>query len=137
MMASSSAILLDTHAIIWWLGSPSLRPDLDRTLQPFPVRLVSPISLWEISMLVERGRIALDRPTGRWAEHLVGREDVQVVEITPRIAVRAGQLQDFHGDPADRILAATAIDHGVPLATKDRRIQDWSDKTGHLACAWD
>src|SRR5690349_14871069 len=94
-------------------GRPVARPaPLDA---PAPATgMISPITCWEVAMLVEKGRVALDRPLARWVDDLVASE-VDVAELTPAIAAAAGVLDDFHGDPADRLIYATAAERGLPL----------------------
>jgi PIN domain nuclease of toxin-antitoxin system len=124
-----SAPLLDTHAWFWWvkqdpaLGAATITA-LDRlatTTRP----VVSVISLWEIAMLVERRRLALDVPLREWLDAAAHPRKVELVQITPAIAAATADLpSDFQRDPADRILVATSRVLGVPMLTYDRRITD-------------
>jgi PIN domain nuclease of toxin-antitoxin system len=79
---------------------------------------VSAISLWEIAMLVSKGRLAIPGPLLPWFQEALSREKIRLVPITPAIAVISGALP-IHGDPADRLIAATALDFDCPLATVD------------------
>lgn len=119
--------LLDTHVWIWWmLRTDDLEPmvlkrldDLARGSRP----LLSAMSLWEMAMLVERGRVVLKGDLRRWLRVAAGPETVEVVPITPDIAAASASLpSSFHRDPADRLLVATAKVRGCPVLTHDERI---------------
>jgi PIN domain nuclease of toxin-antitoxin system len=85
------------------------------------------ISCFEVAMAVTRGRISIDRGILDWLETAIAQPKVELLQITPGIAARAGQLGgSFHGDPADRIIAATAIMHSATLVTKDDRIRNYA-----------
>ncbi len=130
-------VVLDTHALLWWHAeSDRLSGDALRAIEYAEVVLVSPISFWEISMLVQKGRVGLDRPTAVWVGDFQLTERVEVADLTPTIAVRAAELLDFHGDPADRILVATAVSCGAPLITKDEKIHAHGRLVGSLTTLW-
>ena len=135
--AKSTAIVLDTHALIWWQAESSMLSRRAATTITNAARiLVSPISFWELSMLVVKRRIALDRPTIAWVNDFLTEDRVEVADLTPSIAVAAGLLADFHGDPADRLIAATAIKHGAVLVTKDNKIHKFAKASATLATTW-
>jgi PIN domain nuclease of toxin-antitoxin system len=114
-------ILVDTHALLWWLSSPhKLSRRAARTLKSARRVGVAAISTWEIAMLVTKGRIRLDRPALEWINDALAVERVELVPLTPAIAVHAARFPP--GDPADRIIAATAVIEGVPLISADERI---------------
>ena len=119
--------LLDTHAWIWWvdqdarLGAKTIAvlDSLSRDQRPF----LCDISLWEVAMLAERGRIELDLPLGEWLDAAAHPRSVQIVSITQRIAVAVASLPDsFHRDPADRLIVATSRALGIPVLSHDRLI---------------
>ncbi len=84
------------------------------------VLLVSAISCWEVAMLVAKGRLQLDRDVLVWISQALAHECTDLAPITPEIAVRAARLDgSFPGDPADRLIVATALVNGASLATKD------------------
>jgi PIN domain nuclease of toxin-antitoxin system len=129
-------VVLDTHALLWWHAkSDRLSAKALRAINDASVVLVSPISFWEIAMLVRKGRVALDRPTGVWVSDFQSTDRVEISDLTPGIAVAAAELLDLHGDPADRILVATANAHGVPLVTKDEKIHDHA-KLASVTALW-
>ncbi|RJP37681.1 MAG: type II toxin-antitoxin system VapC family toxin [Phycisphaerales bacterium] len=120
-------LLLDTHILIWWMnGSDQLPAKLRRILRRArhtPPVFVSDISLWETAVLVELGRIELDMPLQEWLERASAAPLVERVGITPAVAAETTRLPaDFHRDPADRILAATARALGLRLMTVDQRL---------------
>lgn len=125
-MPAADALVVDTHALLWWLaGSDRLSSTAGRALEAAEAVLVSPISCWEVAMLTAKERVALDRPVATWVADLVGSGGpAEVAELTPQVAVTAGLLADFHGDPADRLIFATAQTLGVPLVSKDRRLHE-------------
>ncbi len=117
-------VVLDTHAFVWWVAKPThLAAGARRAIAASSRRGVAAISLWEVAMLVERGRLKLDRDVGDWLSDAVAEEGVEVLELSPEIAVRSTRLaRSFHGDPADQLIVATAMVHGCPLVTRDERI---------------
>ncbi|HEX7131842.1 MAG TPA: type II toxin-antitoxin system VapC family toxin [Iamia sp.] len=129
-------VLLDTHALLWWQeGSEQLGAGAVEAIEGAARILIGPITCWEVAMLVAKGRVAPDRPVARWVDDLVS-GTVEVAEITPRIATAAGSLVEFHGDPADRLIYATAATDGHVLVTKDRRMADHAAAPGGVRVAW-
>ena len=117
-------IVLDTHAWLFWRGEPTrLGPAALAAIESADQVGVSAISAWEVSTLARRGRIGLDSEPARWVRRaLVGARTVEL-PLTAAIAAVAGSLEDgFPGDPADRIVYATAVAAGAPLVTRDRAI---------------
>ncbi len=108
---------LDTHILLYALAG-DLTPREKRLLSTHPWSL-SAISLWEIAKLAQLGRIAIDLDD---AELLRTLAPIHVWPITIEVC-RAIAGIDFKSDPADEIIAATSIVHGVPLVTRDRRIR--------------
>jgi PIN domain nuclease of toxin-antitoxin system len=130
-------VLLDTHAILWWKagGDRLSAPAADRISAASAV-LISPLSCWEIAMLVRKKRIRLDRPTQTWTVDVLAADNVDIEPLTASIAVAGTELTDFHGDPVDRILVATAAARRVALVTKDRLIHDYARSTDEVDAVW-
>jgi PIN domain nuclease of toxin-antitoxin system len=119
-------IVLDTHAWLWWVADPKKlsRPAQD-AIDHAEQLGVATISCWEIAMLVEASRIELDRAVGSWIEQALGDARTQSLPLTSTIAVRAALLgrDGFTGDPADRVIYATARNAGARLVTRDRSLR--------------
>lgn len=131
-------MLLDTHAVLWWAnGGASLSTRARAEIARAQEILVSPISCWEIATLVRGGRIALDRDLHAWTARLFATDRVRIASLSPGAATVAGSLGDgFPGDPADRLLYATARDHAVAFVTKDARLRAWSRESGDVRTIW-
>jgi PIN domain nuclease of toxin-antitoxin system len=96
---------------------------------------VSAISAWEIATLIRRGRLALDADPKTYLAHLFNLRGVREVAVSGEIGRIAGTLpSDLHGDPADRIIIATAQTLRLPLATRDRNIVEFAKKLGGFSC---
>jgi PIN domain nuclease of toxin-antitoxin system len=129
-------ILLDTHVVIWSamddarLGSKArkLIADRDQT-DPFHV---SAISAWEIALLVSKGRLNLGGPAQDWLAKTMKHPAWQTIQVDVETAVESVNLPgDFHNDPADRFIVATARLQGFALLTADQAILEYS-KAGHV-----
>lgn len=84
---------------------------------------ISIISCWEVAKLVEHNRLNLPSPIEEWIEKALQYPGIRLLNLTPRIVVEATQLPgNFHRDPADQLIVATARVHEIPLATADRKI---------------
>jgi PIN domain nuclease of toxin-antitoxin system len=118
-------ILLDTHVWIWWAAEPKkLSEKARRAIDSDDEIGVSAISTWEVAMLVSKGRLELDRDVLLWVRQALALPKVTLIPLSPEIAVASATLgTGFPGDPADRILAATALRLRVPLVTRDRRLR--------------
>ena len=121
-------VLLDTHLWLWWLlGSPQLpmreRQAIDQSAQARQLRLAA-ISLWEAQMLQAKGRLQLDQPFEHWLRRAAAADVITVLPLDSEVVIRVNSLPaDFHGDPADRLIVATALAQGLPLATFDGNIR--------------
>lgn len=119
-------ILLDTHAWVWWVhGDDRLggraKEAIERAEQEGLG--VSVISCWEVAKLVERCRLELPHSLEEWFALALAYPGVRLLELTPAIAIESTRLPgEFHRDPADQMLVATARIHQAPIATVDRRI---------------
>ena len=114
-------LLLDTHVLLWALsdaGQLAERASAELAEED-NLRWLSPITAWEITMLVRKEKIRLPRPVGEWLPWIRREFPVQEAPITSAIAQRAGEMP---GDPADAFLVATAITLGFTLVTADQRL---------------
>jgi PIN domain nuclease of toxin-antitoxin system len=88
---------------------------------------VSVISVWEVGLLDSKGRISLSMDCERWIKAALATPGLELAPLTPSIAILSTRLPgEFHGDPADRILVATARMEGAHLLTKDQKILDYA-----------
>lgn len=119
-----NTILLDTHALHWWAAEPAkLSKAATKTLSECDEVAVAAVSWFELAWLARHGRIALTVPIRTWLERLSA--GVRTVGVSPGIADTAvGLPSSFPGDPADRLIYATAIEQGWQLVTKDRRMRE-------------
>ncbi len=119
-----TTVLLDTHVLHWWSAEPDrLSQRAARAVRSAGELAVAGITWYELAWLARHDRIALSIPLGSWLEQLAA--TVRTVGITPAIATAAAALPEtFAGDPADRIIYASAVEHGWTLVTKDRRLRD-------------
>ena len=128
--------LLDTHIWVWWLtGDPALtareRTALDGAANAGDLCLAA-ISLWEAQMLHARGRLSLPVPFPDWLQRAAAPPVVTVLPLDVQVVTALAKLPgSFHGDPADRLIVATARAHQLPLATHDTRI-----RTSRTVRAW-
>jgi PIN domain nuclease of toxin-antitoxin system len=135
-MSPTTPLLLDTHVWIWLMeGSPGrLSPGVVRAVEEAAAEgsvRVHPLSVWELGMLVRKGRLSLAGPVERWVEEALAVEGVTLTPLTSGMALEAAALPDpFPGDPVDRMLVATARILGATLVTADRRILEGAEVAG-------
>jgi PIN domain nuclease of toxin-antitoxin system len=120
-------IVVDTHAWLWWVNEEAaLSESARRTIEQADVIGVATISTMEVAALVERKRITLDTDVRPWVAQALAVDRVRELPLTAEIAVEAGSFgSDFVGDPADRIIYATAIATGSKLVTRDRFLRTY------------
>jgi PIN domain nuclease of toxin-antitoxin system len=128
-------ILLDTHVIVWFMqADPRLggkaRSAIETARRGEGIG-ISAITPWEIAMLAGKGRLSLGRPVSEWVRQTLEMDGISLAPLDPVIAVEAGELAGLHGDPADRIIIATARYHDAALVTADRIILDHA-AAGHV-----
>lgn len=134
--APAGAVVLDTHALVWLLqGSPRLGPQSRAQIEAAAATdraFVAAISVWEIAMLVAKGRLALDREVGEWIAAALSLPGLRLAPLDPRVAVDATRLPgEIHGDPADRMIVATARQRAATLITDDQLVLQYSTD-GHV-----
>lgn len=122
-------IVLDTHAWLWWVGEPArLGRAGRREIERAKSIGVPAICCLEVAALVVRQRINLDRPPLQWLLDALSVPRVELLPVTPAVAVRAAQLPaDFPGDPADRLIVATTLIESGTLVSKDERVRGFGD----------
>lgn len=130
-----SAVLLDTCAAIWLAFGDPVRPDAlatIRTAQAMGAAFVSPITAWEVGTKVAKGRLDLDLAPEEWFERFLGLPGVRLADLTPRLLIASTALPGQPpGDPADRIVIATARALDAPVVTRDRLILPYA-AAGHV-----
>lgn len=130
-------ILLDTHTLIWWIHESSRLSQKARKAIQYEKEngklFVSSVSVWEICLLVKKERLQLSMDTDSWLEKIKSLPFVQFIPVDNTIAFKSVFLPgEFHADPADRMIVATAREKGVKLVTGDERIQ----KYPHVQTVW-
>lgn len=127
-MGRQPLILLDTHALVWWVADPArlssrAKRAIGRALREGGVA-ASAISLFEIATAIRRRRLVLEAPPERWLADLRLLPELHFEPVSAAIAELAGSFDDgFPGDPADRVIAATAMATGLQLVTADARLR--------------
>jgi PIN domain nuclease of toxin-antitoxin system len=138
MNSDPPRLLLDTHYWIWLQAgareefSHTVRKAVDEAAASGNL-LLSVISVWELGLLESKGRIQLDAPCEQWVRGALATPGLSLAPLTPEIALASSRLPEpFHGDPADRIIVATARTMGARLATRDSKILEYGRKR-HVA----
>lgn len=130
-------IVLDTHVWVWWVSSlaplsPKVRRLIGDGVQQNAIYLSS-ISIWEVAQLANRGRLQLTMGVADWVAKSEMLPFVHFVPVDNTIALKSVQLPDpLHSDPVDRIIIATALTLGFPLATRDEKIARYP----HIRTIW-
>lgn len=114
-------LLLDTHIWLWSLAEPGR---LSKRVRAAVTRAenelwVSPISVWELLVLAERGRVKLDDEPRRWVAEALASTPAQEAILTFEVAIRSREVMLAHPDPSDRFLVATALVYDLTLVTAD------------------
>ncbi len=119
-----TTVLLDTHVVHWWSAEPErISEAATKALSEANELAVAAISWFELAWLARHERIAVTIPVRSWLERLSA--EIRTIGVTPAIADTAVSLPStFPGDPADRLIYATAIERGWRLITKDRRLHE-------------
>jgi PIN domain nuclease of toxin-antitoxin system len=126
-------LLLDTHAAIWITRNERLAPRAAEAMnaahQASGIVFISPITAWEVGLLVSRNRLNLLMTPQRWFDRLLEVPGMQLAEISPDILIASSFLPgEPPRDPADRIILATARDLGATLITRDRLLLKYSEE---------
>ena len=124
-------IVLDTHIWVWWVhGDERLTRTQAEVIEANEADVigVSTISCWEIAKLVEYRRLELPCSLSEWFEQALSYPGIHLLELTPEIAIESTQLPgEFHRDPADQLIVATARIHSCPLVTSDSMLLEYPD----------
>ncbi|OGJ84499.1 MAG: twitching motility protein PilT [Candidatus Raymondbacteria bacterium RifOxyA12_full_50_37] len=137
-MNKDHCVILDTHTWLWYvLGDDNLNKKHQALITDAAKHsslYLSSISLWEVAMLEAKNRIVLSKDCHTWIKEAVTIPGLSLAPISIEIAVDSTRLpENFHGDPADRIIVATARQKNAILITKDAKIMEYA-KAGHLRC---
>lgn len=128
-------LLLDTHVWLWVAGGEKVAPQAKRLIEAAAANdglALSPISIWEVGMLAAKGRIAIQPDCLAWVTESLERTGARLMPMSARIAIGSSLLPEgFRGDPADRIIVATAIASSATLVTRDAQILAYS-RRGHF-----
>ena len=122
-------IVLDTHIWIWWVNdSPRLTEQHKKWIQDYQAQGlgISIISCWEVAKLVEKNRLVLSIPVGEWLQTALAYPGVQLLNLSVPIVVQSTQLTEFHNDPADQIITATAKVYDCLLLTADAKVLNYA-----------
>ncbi len=122
------SVLLDTHVWVWWLTPGSSLSQVERdALDALAGRgelFLPAISLWEAQVLHAKRRLELPLPFGEWLARATDARMISVVPLSVEVVLALDALPpSFHGDPADRLIVATARAHAMQLATHDAAIR--------------
>jgi PIN domain nuclease of toxin-antitoxin system len=127
-MGGQSLILLDTHCVLWLDQADQRMGRQARSRAEAAIRTgdlaVSAISFWEVAMLAGKGRLKMGRSLRLWRRDWLQQGMIEL-PLSGAIGIEAAALADFHADPADRWLVATAREVGATLLTADERILAW------------
>ncbi|MHB1015255.1 MAG: type II toxin-antitoxin system VapC family toxin [Desulfurivibrionaceae bacterium] len=122
-------LLLDTHVLVWLdegnprLGRTALHA-INESLATGELGIAT-ISFWEVAMLIEKQRLTMQPELADWRFELL-QAGLLEIPLGGATAIRAAQLPLFHGDPADRLIVATAMENGATLMTADEKILSWN-----------
>jgi len=131
-------IALDTHVLLWWVNDSGLlstgaKKAIDKTLSEGSEIIISAISAWEVAMLIDKERLALSMDVESWFDEVSQIDGVRFVPVDSEIGIKSTALPgNFHKDPADRMIVATARKLAVPLVTADEKIRNYE----HVKTIW-
>ena len=128
-------IILDTHAWFFWINDSldQLSTNALNAIRSENILGVSIISCWELAMLVSKERLKLNVDVQLWINQALKYPSIKLLNLNPEIVVLSTRLPgDFHGDPADRMIAASCMYYNVPLITKDKKLISW----GNINIIW-
>lgn len=134
----TQGLLIDTCALIWTAALAdrdtlfAVEEALTTTQASGAPICISPITAWEIGMLNAKGRLPMPMAPKAWIDRVMAVAGIEWAKMPPEVLLASSVLPgDLHGDPADRIIVATAREYGLRLVTRDRKILDYASK-GHV-----
>jgi PIN domain nuclease of toxin-antitoxin system len=127
-------IVLDTHIWLWWVNNDTdnLGSTRKEQIESSDIVAVSAISCFEVAWLERHGRIVLPFERTRWFERALAGSAITLVSITPQIASIAVDLPEYHRDPQDRLIIATAIAQDAYLMSLDKQFSNYTELAGRL-----
>lgn len=131
-------IVIDTHILLWWVsGDKSLSATATKAIKETLAKgsevIISSISAWEIAMLIKKGRLVLSMEIESWLDEVTQIDGVRFFPVDNEIGIKSTMLPgEFHKDPADRMIVATARKLAVPLVTSDEKIIHYE----HVKTVW-
>ncbi len=122
-------MVIDSHTLLWWFeGGEKLSVPVREILSKIGGKdcefMVSAVTFWEFRLKELRGELHPKRPVREWPNILDQTGNVRIMDVTTEIWWMTAEIQWTHRDPADRIIAATALKYGVPVLTKDERFHE-------------
>lgn len=131
-----SDLLLDTCAFLWVAAKEKMTAQARHAIATRPLH-VSPITAWELACLLRKGRLAFSEPLDRWFGRATAKMRASLPHLSPELLISSQALPGAPPpDPADRIIIATAREHGLILVTRDKAILRYgADGHAHtMAC---
>lgn len=129
-------IVLDTHALVWWVSGGPLSEAAAETIERSATAhelVASSISAWEIAMLVEKDRLELTLDLPDWMRRIEAIPAMRFVPVDNGLALASVRLpKGLHADPADRMIVATARSLEAPIVTRDERLHRYP----HVETVW-
>jgi len=131
-------LVLDTHVLLWWVSDSDLlsitaRKAIGETLSQGSELIISTITSWEVSMLINKERLVLSMDVESWFDEIAQIDGVRFLPVDIEIGIKSTLLPGvFHKDPADRMIVATARKLAVPLVTADKKIRNYE----HVKTVW-
>lgn len=124
-------LILDTHTWVWFIqGSEKLKAHTIKMIESAiqtRTLYVAAISQWELAMLINKSRIILNEPALNWIQNAMQSLNLKILPLTADIAIESTELPgDFHGDPADRMIVASARIHQLTILTRDAKILEYA-----------
>lgn len=119
-------MLLDTCALLWLAHDQSrISMETLEKIDAEPVVCIASITGFEIGLKYKAGKLHLPIPPGKWIREILSHHQIGVIDMNLEISVASTELPPIHRDPCDRFIIATALTHGLPVVTADKRFADY------------